>query len=53
MHTFDLRPVDNGFELRGGHLPEPMFFHDIEPRPAVHHKKLGSELRIFTQPARD
>jgi len=52
MHTFELRPVDNGFELRGGQLLEPMIFHDLEPRPAVHlvgflSQKLGSELRIF------
>ena len=52
MHTFDLRPVENGFELRGGQLPEPMVFRDAEPRPAVHlvgflSQKLGSELRIF------
>jgi hypothetical protein len=31
MHTFDLRPVENGFELRGGQLPEPMVFRDVEP----------------------
>ena len=52
MHTLELRPVDNGFELRGGQLSEPMVFRDIEPRPAVHlvgflSQKLGSELRIF------
>jgi hypothetical protein len=52
MHTFDLRPVENGFELRGGQLPEPMVFRDAEPRPAVHlvgfrSQKLGSDLRIF------
>jgi hypothetical protein len=52
MHTFELRPVENGFELRGGPLPEPMIFRDIEPRPAVHlvgflSQKLGRELRIF------
>jgi hypothetical protein len=47
-----LRPVENGFELRGGQLPEPMIFRDIEPRPAIHlvgyvSQKLGSDLRIF------
>jgi hypothetical protein len=52
MHTFELRPVENGFELRGGPLSEPMIFRDVEPRPAVHlvgylSQKLGSELRIF------
>ena len=52
MNTFELRPVNNGFELRGGQLPEPLVFHDIEPRPAVHlvgflSQKPGSELRIF------
>jgi len=52
MHTFELRPVENGFELRGGQLPEPMIFRDLEPRPAVHlvgflSQKIGSELRIF------
>jgi hypothetical protein len=52
MHTFDLRPVANGFELCGGPLPEPMVFRDAEPRPAVHlvgflSQKIGSELRIF------
>jgi hypothetical protein len=52
MHTFELRPVNNGFELRGGLLPEPMIFRDVEPCPAVHlvgylSQKLGSELRIF------
>ncbi len=35
MHTFELRPVENGFELRGGQLPEPLVFRDVEPRPAV------------------
>jgi hypothetical protein len=52
MHAFELRPVEKGFELRGGQLSEPLVFHDIEPRPAVHlvgslSQKLGSELRIF------
>jgi hypothetical protein len=52
MHTFELRPFENGFELRGGHLPEPMIFRDVEPRPAVHlvgflSQKFGSELLIF------
>ena len=52
MHTFELRPMENGFELRGGQLPEPMVFHDIEPRPAVHlvgflSQKVGGELRIL------
>src|SRR6267143_2967412 len=49
---FELRPVENGFELRGGELPEPMIFRDVEPRPAVHlvgflSQKRGSKLRIF------
>lgn len=52
MHAFELRPVENGYELRGGQLPDPMVFRDPEPRPAVHlvgflSQKLGSELRIF------
>ena len=52
MHTFELRPVANGFELRGGQLPEPMIFQEEEPRPAIHlagflSQKEGSELRIF------
>lgn len=52
MHTFELRPVENGYELRGGQLSKPMVFLEPEPRPAVHlvgflSQKLGSELRIF------
>lgn len=52
MHAFELRPVENGYELRGGQLLEPMVFLEHEPRPAVHlvgflSQKLGSELRIF------
>jgi len=52
MHAFELRPVPNGFELRGGQLTEPMVFRDDEPRPAVHLtgflcQKEGGELRIF------
>ena len=52
MHTFELRPVENGFELRGGSLPEPMVFRDIEPRPAIHlvgylSQLYGSELLVF------
>ena len=35
MHTFELRPVDNGFELREGQLPEPMIFRDVEPGSAT------------------
>ena len=40
------------FELPGRRLLEPMVFHDMEPRPAVHldgflSQKLGSELCIF------
>jgi hypothetical protein len=53
MHTFELRPVNNGFELRSGPLLEPMIFRDVEPRgPTVHlvgflSQKIESELRIF------
>jgi hypothetical protein len=52
MHTFELRPVEKGFELRGGPLSEPFVFRDIEPRPAVHlvgylSQLYGSELLIF------
>jgi hypothetical protein len=51
MHTFELRPVISGFELRGGQLPEPLVFKEMDPQPAVHlvnflSQKLGSELRI-------
>ncbi len=52
MHTFDLRPVNNGFELRGGQLTEPLIFLEADPQPAVHlvgflSQKIGSELRIY------
>lgn len=52
MHTFELRPVPDGFELRGGQLTETMVFCEDEPRPAVHlvgflSQKDGGELRIF------
>lgn len=52
MHTFEIRPVASGFELRGGQLTKPMVFHEREPRPAVHlagflSQKDGGELRIF------
>jgi len=52
MHTFELRPVPSGFELRGGQLTEPMVFREDEPRPAVHlagflSQRDGGELRIF------
>jgi hypothetical protein len=36
VHSFELRPVLGGFELRGGQLTEPMVFREEEPRPAVH-----------------
>jgi hypothetical protein len=36
MHVFELRPVPDGFELRGGQLTETMVFREDEPRPAVH-----------------
>lgn len=54
MHTFELRPVENGFELRGGQLSEAMVFREAEPRPAIHlvgflSQKIGSELCIFDQ----
>jgi hypothetical protein len=54
MHQFELRPLVNGFELRGGQLIEPMVFHENELRPAVHlagflSQKDGGELRIFNQ----
>ncbi len=52
MHIFELRPVDDGFELRGGQLQKSMVFHEVETRRAVHlvgflSQKLGSELRVF------
>jgi hypothetical protein len=52
MHTFELRLVENGFELRGGPLQEPLVFHEIDPRPAVHlvrflSQKDGSVLRVL------
>lgn len=52
MHTFEIRPVVSGFELRGGQLTAPMVFEENEPRPAVHlvgflSQKDGGELRIF------
>jgi hypothetical protein len=52
MHAFELRPIEHGFELRGGQLPEPMIFRDTSPTPAVHlvgflSQKIGSELRVF------
>jgi hypothetical protein len=52
MRAFEFWPVENGFELRGGQLTEPMVFREDEPRPAVHlvgfrSQKEGSELRIF------
>jgi hypothetical protein len=52
MHSFELRPVSLGFELRGGQLTEPMVFREEEPRPGIHlvgflSQKEGSELRVF------
>ena len=52
MHIFELQPVPDGFELRGGQLTETMVFCEDEPRPAVHlvgflSQKDGGELRIF------
>ena len=52
MHKFDLRPVDGGFELKGGQLSEPLLFLEPDPQPAVHlvgflSQKLGSELQTF------
>lgn len=52
MHMFELRPVPDGFELRGGPLTETMVFWEDEPRPAVHlvgflSQQDGGELRIF------
>ena len=44
---FELRPVENGFELRGGQLPESMVFRDIETRPAIH--LVGYPPRTLTQ----
>jgi len=49
---FELRLVENGFELRGGPLQEPLVFHEIDPRPAVHlvrflSQKDGSVLRVL------
>jgi hypothetical protein len=52
MHMFELRPVPDGFELRGGQLTETMVFCEAESRPTVHlvgflSQKDGGELRIF------
>jgi hypothetical protein len=52
MHTFELRPVLDGFRLCGGPLKVPMMFHTHEPSLAVHlvgclSLLYGSELLIF------
>lgn len=49
---FELRPVPDGFELRGGQLIETMVLCEAKLRPTVHlvgflSQKDGGELRIF------
>jgi hypothetical protein len=49
---FEMRPVEKGFELRGGKLAEPMVFSAEEPDRVIHlvrflSQKDGSTLRIF------
>jgi hypothetical protein len=54
MDQFEMRLVENGFELRGGKLAEPMVFSgEKEPDRVIIHlvgflsRKDGSTLRIF------
>jgi hypothetical protein len=52
MQTFELHPLDDGFELSGGQLQAPMLFHGEESRDAIHFaeflsQKEGGVLRIF------
>ena len=37
MHKFELRPKENGMELRGGKLEEPMVFRETDAeQQAIH-----------------
>ena len=52
MQTFELHPLDDGFELSGGQLQAPMVFHGEESRDAIHFAEFlsqreGGVLRIF------